>query len=84
MNKWKQLVAVAKEHGKTEQDVCEWFAYADISAIRDMTDQELVEYLMEQNSRYSPGDLASMLEDNFYDEETMSLYEMYMLDSFKD
>ena len=77
------MILASQEHGKTEQDVCEWFAHADVQAIRDMTDNELVEYMLEQNSHYTSGDLTHMLEDDYYDEETMTLYKMYMVDAFK-
>ena len=44
---YEQLLKWATEKGKTEQDLVIWLARSDVQAVRDMTDQEMVEWLLD-------------------------------------
>ena len=42
---WQTFVVEAAYYGKTPDDVCDWWAYDNLEAIREMDDSDLIEYL---------------------------------------
>lgn len=44
---WEELIEWAKTQGKTETDVIRWFAQSEVQSIKDMTDKEMIDWLIE-------------------------------------
>lgn len=44
---WEELIEWAKTQGKTETDVIRWFAQSEVQSIKDMADEEMIDWLIE-------------------------------------
>lgn len=78
---YDQLLEWAKAKGKTETDVIKWYAFSEVQAIKDMTDEEMVDWLMKGAFKYDH-DYVKSHWDNM-DEQTQKEYLQFMTESWE-
>lgn len=76
---YDELVEWAKTQSKTETDVIKWYALSDVQAIRDMTDSEMVEWLI-AGAKYDMSYVKEHWEG--LDTQSQSDYQQYMTDEW--